>query len=266
MTFKTIRYDVADRIATITLNRPNEANALNAAMADELFEAAVRCETDPSVRAVILTASGKLFCGGGDLNEMDEAGEAPHGGRAAHLTRMATILHQAVIRFSLMDAPLVVGVNGTAGGGGLSLVLAGDLVIASDKAKFVSAYTASGLTPDGSSTYHLAKHVGLLRAKELVLTNRVLTAAEALEWGLVSRVAPADEVEAAVREAAAKFADGPTRAFGGSKRLLATAYSASMQEQLDAETVSIAGMMNTHDGPHGLKSFLMKAKPVFKGE
>ncbi|MEM7525611.1 MAG: enoyl-CoA hydratase/isomerase family protein [Pseudomonadota bacterium] len=262
MTFETIEFAIEDAIATITLNRPDEANALNARMADELFEASVRCSTDPAVRAVVLTAKGKLFCGGGDLNEMDAAGD----GREAHLLRMATILHQAVIRFSLMDAPLVIGVNGTAGGGGFSLVLAGDYVVTSAKAKFVSAYTSSGLTPDGSSTYHIAKHVGLLRAKELVLTNRVLGAEEARDWGLVSKVVAPEEVAAEAQAMAAKFAAGPTKAFGGSKRLLATAYSASMHEQLDHESLGIAGMMKTHDGPHGLQAFLMKQPPAFKGE
>lgn len=261
MTYEAILFDVTDNIATITLNRPNDANALNLQMAEELFDASIRCASDASIRAVILTATGKLFCGGGDLNEMDSAGD----GREAHLLRMATVLHQAVIRFSLMDAPLIVGVNGTAGGGGFSMVLAGDYVIASERAKFVSAYTSSGLTPDGSSTYHIAKHVGLLRAKELVLTNRVLTAEEALDWGFVSRVVAPDVVAAEAQAMAKGFAKGPTRAFGGAKRLLATAYQASMQEQLDKETESIAAMMATEDGPHGLKSFLMKQKPEFKG-
>lgn len=262
MAYETIEFDVADNIATITLNRPDDANALSAKMAEELFDVSVICETDPGVRAILFTARGKLFCGGGDLGEMDRAGD----GREALLVRMATMVHQAMIRFSLMDAPMVVGVNGTAGGGGFSMVLAGDYVVSSDKAKFISAYTASGLTPDASSTYHLAKHVGLLRAKELVLTNRLLTAEEAMDWGIVSKVVPHDDLAAEARAAAEMFAKGPTKAFGGAKRLLASAYSASMQEQLDREAMSIAAMMKTHDGPHGLNAFLNKQKPVFHGE
>ena len=156
-------------------------------------------------------------------------------------------------------------VNGTAGGGGFSLLLAGDYVLASDKAKFVSAYTASGLTPDGSSTFFLAKHIGLLRAKELMLTNRVLTADEAQDWGLVTRVVPAEELQNEAQKLAEKFARGPTQAYGGVKQLLQSAYSASMEAQLERETQGIAGMMTTHDGPHGLESFLQKKKPEFKG-
>lgn len=262
MSYETIEFDVAEGIATITLNRPDAANALNGLMAEEIFDVALRCAGDRRLRAAILTARGKLFCGGGDLTEMDEAGD----GRGAHVLRMATVLHQGLIRLSLMDAPLVVGVNGTAGGGGFSMVLAGDYVVAAESAKLVSAYTASGLTPDASLTYHLAKHVGLLRAKELVLTNRALTAAEGKDWGIVSEVVSAEALPAATRKAAERFAAGATKAFGGAKRLLATAYSASMQAQLDAEAESIAAMMTTHDAPHGLKSFLKKEKPVFRGE
>ena len=169
MDYETLRLKIADGIAIITLDRKdNPANALNARMAEELFDVGVRCGA-PDVRAVIVHATGKMFCGGGDLAEMDAAPNKP-----AHLTRMATLLHAGLIRLAQIDAPVIMAVNGTAGGGGFSMVLSGDYVIASERAKFVSAYTSSGLTPDGSSTYYLAKHVGLLRAKELMLTNRAL--------------------------------------------------------------------------------------------
>lgn len=261
MSFETLQYEVSDHIATITLDRPDNANALNAKMAEELFEASVRC-THTDVRAVIFTAKGKLFCGGGDLAEMDAVGDA----RPEHLTRMATLLHQSLIRFANIDAPVIMAVNGTAGGGGFSMVLSGDYVIASDRAKFVSAYTASGLTPDGSSSYFLAKHVGLLRAKEMMLTNRMLTAAEAMDWGLVNKVVSPEDLQGEARAMAEQFAKGPSKAFGGTKRLLHSAYSAAMEAQLEAETRSISGMMETYDGPHGLNAFLNKRKPEFKGE
>lgn len=261
MTYETIKFELTDHIATITLNRPDSANALNAKMAEELFEASVRC-THEDVRAVIVTATGKLFCAGGDLAEMDAQG----ADKPAFLTRMATLLHQSLIRLTHIDAPVIMAVNGTAGGGGFSLALSGDFVIAAETAKFVSAYTASGLTPDGSSTYFLAKHVGLLRAKELMLTNRVLTANEARDWGIVNRVVIGNELMEAAQDLAESFAQGPTKAFGGTKRLLFSAYSESMETQLDRETRSISSMMETYDGPHGLNAFLHKKKPEFKGE
>ncbi len=261
MTYSTIDFTVSNDIATISLDRPDAANALNSLMADELHDASIKCATRADIRCVIITGKGKLFCGGGDLNEFKGVGDQ----KEAHLLRMATILHAAVIRFSNLKAPVIMAVNGTAGGGGFSLLLAGDIILASDKAKFVSAYTASGLTPDGSSTYFLAKHIGLLRAKELMLTNRVLTADEAQEWGLITRVVAADDLMSEAQKLAQGFATGPTQAYGGVKRLLQTAYSASMEAQLEQETQGISGMMTTHDGPHGLESFLNKEKPVFKG-
>ncbi|MEL6946309.1 MAG: enoyl-CoA hydratase-related protein [Pseudomonadota bacterium] len=261
MTFETITFTVGDGIATITLNRPDNANALSERMAEELLAVALECDTNDGIRAVILTGTGKLFCGGGDLEEMHGAGDR----QPAHILKMATLLHAAVIRFSTMDAPLIVAVNGTAGGGGFSLALSGDIILASDKAKFVSAYTASGLTPDGASTYFLAKHIGLLRAKELVLTNRVLTADEACAWGLVTRTVPADALQDEARNMARSFADGPTKAYGGAKRLLHTAFGETAETQLDKEAVSIAAMMTTRDGPHGIEAFLNKQKPSFEG-
>ena len=261
MTYETLNFDIADNIATITLNRPDNANALNARMAEEIHEVSIECDTNPDIRCVVMTATGKLFCGGGDLAEMDAAGDR----QEAHLLKMATLLHAGVIRLSKMDAPLIVAVNGTAGGGGFSLVLAGDYVISSDKAKFISAYTASALTPDGSSTYFLAKHVGLLRAKELQMTNRMLTADEACDWGMVSRVVPHDDLMDEAMKMARKFAGGPTAAYGGVKRLALTAFSGEMEAQLDKESISISSLMRGHDAPHGIKSFLHKEKPDFKG-
>ena len=262
MAYETIKFGVEDQIATITLSRPNNANALNLKMAEELHEVSIVCCTDPNVRAVVLTGEGKIFCAGGDLHEFKEAGAH----KEALLLRMATILHAAVIRFSNMNAPLVVAVNGAAGGGGFSMVLAGDLVLASSKAKLVSAYTASGLTPDGSSTYFLAKHVGLLRAKELMFTNRVLSAEEGKDWGLVNQVVEPHLLMETAMGYARDFANGPTQSYGGLKRMLQTAYSDPMEAQLEKETQSIAAMMTTYDGPHGLESFLNKTKPEFRGK
>lgn len=260
MNFETLKFDLSENIATITIERKdNAANALNEQMARELFEVAVRCGHD-DVRAVIITARGKMFCGGGDLAEMD-ASDNKH----AHLTEMATLLHAGLSRFAHNDAPVIMAVNGTAGGGGFSIALSGDYVLATDNARFVSAYTASGLTPDGSSTYYLAKHVGLLRAKELMLTNRVLTAQEAFEWGIVNRVVAVDALADEASALARTFATGPTKAFGGTKRLLDTAFLHGLETQLDLETRSIADMMRTKDAPAGIAAFLAKQKPDFQG-
>ena len=260
MDYETLTWTFENGVAEITMHRSEGINALNARMSDELFDVACRCEAE-GARAAILTGHGKTFNVGGDLSEFDGAEN-----KADHVTRMATMMHAAISRFAHMDAPLIVAVNGAAGGAGFSMALAGDIVLASDKAKFVSAYTASGLSPDGSSTYYIAKHIGLLRAKELVLTNRVLTAEEAMSWGMVTRVVPADALLDEARSLARSLADGPTKAFGGAKRLLETAYSESLETQLDKESRTIASMMRTHDGPHGIASFLNKSKPTYRGK
>ena len=261
MNYQTLKYEFSENVATITLNRQdNSANALNAKMTEELLDVGVKCGA-PEVRAVIFTAIGKMFCGGGDLVEMN-AVEDKH----THLTKMATLLHAGLSRFAHIDAPIIMAINGAAGGAGFSLALSGDFVIASDKAKFVSAYTASGLTPDGSSTYYLAKHVGLLRAKELMLTNRVLTASEAQDWGIVNKVVAPENVMMEAKSLAKRLASGPTKAFGGVKQLLNTAFSDGIETQLDHETRSIANMMRTVDGPSGISAFLAKEAPKFKGE
>lgn len=260
MGYKTLKFDFDGGIGVITLDRPDAANSLNKAMADELFDIAVRCEAE--ARAVVLTASGDMFCSGGDLKLFNSQGD----GLPSFLMQTATMLHSALTRFQYMDAPVVIAVNGTAAGAGFSIALSGDYVIAAEGARFVSAYTASGLTPDGSSTYFIAKHVGLMRAKELVLTNRVLSAQEAVEWGIASKVVPADRLMDEAMELAGRFAMGPTKAYGGAKRLLLSAFNASLESQLDAESRSIVDMARTHDGPHGIDSFANKRKPQFKGE
>lgn len=260
MAYETLKFDFDGGIGVITLDRPDAANSLNKAMADELFDIAVRCEAE--ARAVVLTASGDMFCSGGDLKLFNAQGE----GLPSFLMQTATVLHNALTRFQYMDAPVVIAVNGTAAGAGFSIALSGDYVIAAEGARFVSAYTASGLTPDGSSTYFIAKHVGLMRAKELVLTNRVLSAEEAVEWGIAAKVVPANRLMDEAMELAGRFAMGPTKAYGGAKRLLLSAFNASLESQLDAESRSIVDMARTHDGPHGIDSFANKRKPQFKGE
>lgn len=262
MSHEHINFDISESIGVITLNRPDDANAIHRPMVEELTEIAMRCYRDAAIRAVVLTGAGKMFCGGGDLQAFYDQGDAVPD----YVDQTATLLHLAISRFSRMDAPLVMAVNGTAAGGGFSLALAGDYVIAADTAKFIAAYTASGLTPDGSSTYHLAKHIGLLRAKELILTNRLLSAEEACDWGLVSKVVAADQLMHEAMALARRFAAGPTKAYGGAKNLLLTAYSETLEAQLDAESRGIAVSMGNRDGRHGVDSFLHKEKPDYTGE
>jgi len=261
MKFNTMTYEVTDGVAVVTFNRPDNANALNLEMGTEFFEAAIQAENDPTVRAVLITATGKMFCAGGDLGEFYGMGEE----MPAHLCKTATGLHNAISRFSSMDAPVVIAINGTAAGAGFSLSLAGDYAFAAEGAKFTMAYTAAGLVPDGSSTYFLAKHVGLRRAKELALTNRVLTAQEAMDWGMINKVVPSDALMEEAMGLAKKFAQGPTKSFGVTKRMLQRGITETLETQMELETRSISAASSRSDGKEGVGAFVNKRKPDFKG-
>jgi len=258
-TYTTLTFDVREGVAEITLNRPEAANALNAEMARELHDAALRCDAVPAVRAVILTGSGRFFCAGGDLKDFATRGDD----LPRFLKQMAADLHLAVSRLNRMDAPVIVAVNGTAAGAGFSIALCGDLAIAAESARFTMAYTRAGLTPDGSSTYFLPRLVGLRRAKELTLTNRTLSAAEALDWGLVNRVVPDTEVLPAARALAEELAAGATLAFGQAKRLLDGGLNATLETAMEDEAQAIAAMARTADGREGIQAFLEKRPPRF---
>jgi len=262
MELKTLLFEKKDGIARITLHRPDAANALDRTMARELMEVAIDCDEDPGVRCVLLTGSGsKMFCAGGDLRAFVEAG--PQG--PALVKDMTAHLHSAVSRFARMDAPVVAAVNGTAAGGGFSLMCGCDLVLSVPSAKFTMAYTRAGLSPDGSSTFYLARFVGLRRAYELALTNRVLSADEALEWGLINRIVPEADLMTEANALAAQLAAGPTAALGVTKRLLLDGAAETLETQMERESRGIAAMLRHADGQEGTKAFLDKRKPVFRG-
>jgi 2-(1,2-epoxy-1,2-dihydrophenyl)acetyl-CoA isomerase len=261
MSNESILLDIDGPIARITLNRPESANGLTLPMTREFMQAAIRCDEDPNVRAIVLTGAGKLFCAGGDLKSF--AGEGERIG--AVLKEMTAYLHAAISRLARGSAPVVTAVNGTAAGAGFSLAVAGDLAVASEKAKFTMAYTAAGLSPDGSSSYFLPRLIGIRRTQELMLTNRRLSAQEALDWGLVTRLAPEGEVLKQAEELARQLADGPTLAFGVVKRLLATTFSEGLETQMEHEALGIASSAMTDDGREGIQAFLDKRSAVFRG-
>jgi 2-(1,2-epoxy-1,2-dihydrophenyl)acetyl-CoA isomerase len=261
MDYENLRFELADGVATITLYRPDAANAIDLALARELMHVAIRCDEDASVRAVLLTGAGKMFCAGGDLKSF-----AAQGDRLPSLLKeITTNLHASTSRFARMAAPLVVAVNGTAAGAGFSIAISGDLVVMAESAKLTMAYTAAGLSPDGSSTWFLPRLVGMRRAQELMLTNRRLSAAEALEWGLVNQVVPDAELAATAGALAKQLASGATRAFGTVKSLLASTFSESLETQMELEARGIAAMAGGADGREGIEAFVAKRAPKFSG-
>ena len=255
-------FEVRDHVGYLTLNRPDAANALNLEMSRGLEEISLHCDEDPNVRAVLMTGAGKMFCGGGDLKAFaaQPAAELP-----AYLKKVTFYLHKAIHRFARMKAPVIVAVNGNAGGGGMSLALAGDIVLAGESSRFTLAYTRVGLTPDGSSTYFLPRMIGLRRTMELALTNRTLTAREAETWGLITRAVPDAELLAQAEALAKELAQGPTSAFGGVKRLMYATANTSLDEQMELESEIIADVARTEDARGGIAAFLAKRAPKFTG-
>ena len=261
MEYRTLGYELKDHVARITLNRPDSGNALDGEMGRELMHAAIRCSEERAVRAVLLTGAGRMFSAGGDLKSFAAQGD----GLPAHLKELAGMLHLTISRLVRMDAPLIVAVNGAAGGGGMSFVLAADLVIAAESAKFAMAYTRAGLSPDGGSTYFLPRIVGARRALELALTNRVLSAREAQEWSLVTRVVPDAALAAEAQALAAELAAGATRALGAAKRLLHHSFAESLETQMELEAQAIAERARGADAREGIAAFIAKRAPKFAG-
>ncbi len=262
MRYKTIIFELRDNIALIKLNRPNNYNSLNETMAKELLEISYETDSNKSIRSVILTGEGdKVFCSGGDLKSFYEQGQ----NISRHLKEVTHFLHGAITRFSRMDAPLIVSVNGVAAGAGLSFVGFADLAVCSEKASFVSAYSKAGLTPDGSSSYFLPRIIGSRRYLELVMTNRILYPDEAIEWGLINRKFDHKILENKTYEIAHLLAEGPTLAYGMTKQLLHNTFESNLEGQMELETSMISQSSGTNDGLQGIKSFVNKTTPKFAG-
>ncbi len=255
--FNCLTVSTEDRVLTITLNRPDAANGLNLAMATELAVAAKAATADENVKAVVLTGEGRFFCAGGDVKAMSES-DQPGDAVAA----IAEALHKAILIFSEMSKPVVCAVNGTAAGAGFSLAVSADLVVASPQAKFTMAYSNIGLSPDGSSSYYLPRLVGLRKTQELMYTNRVLTAEEALDWHLINQVS--ESALETAQELAAKLAKGSGASNKAIKDLLNNSNANSLAQQLALEQDTIKQCADGEDGREGVSAFVSKRRPEFK--
>lgn len=241
MNFETIGFSVTDNVAHLVLSRPDIGNAVNMTMAEELLGAARICRDDEKIGAVLLSSGGRMFCAGGDVAYLDSLGDdGPDTVKA-----MAHIFHEAVVEFSNMDAPVVAAIQGMAAGGGVSLAMMSSIAVASEQARFIAAYSQVGLSPDGSLTYFLPRHVGLRVAEEFIISNRIVDAHEAKALGMVNEVVAHDALMDRALEIARKLASGPTRAYGAARRLLLQSMNSSLQEQLDREAETVATMMET---------------------
>jgi 2-(1,2-epoxy-1,2-dihydrophenyl)acetyl-CoA isomerase len=262
MTFETILYEIRGEVATITLNRPASYNALNLALARDLFQATLEADDDRAVRCIVITGAGRAFCAGGDIRDFND--NAPRIGLV--LKELTTYLHGTVSKLARTPKPVIMAVNGVAAGGGMSLALSGDLVIAASSATFAMAYSKIAASPDGSSSYFLPRIIGVRRALELHYTNRALSAREALEWGLVNRVHEDAEFAGAVAALARELAAGPTFAFGQAKLLFHQSTQESLESQMELESLAIAACGRTEDFRNGVAAFATKQPAVaFRG-
>ena len=241
----------------ITLNRPDVLNALNREATDGL-RAALETAADPSIRAVVLTGAGRAFCAGQDLGEL-------RAGAGDIVDRLREQHHRIVLAIRALEKPVLASVNGPAAGGGLALALACDVRIASEDATFVPAFAGIGLAPDAGATWFAERTLGTARAFEWLTAGKALTATEARDWGLVSEVVPAGELHARAAEVAALFAAMPTRAVWETKRLLDSAGTATLPEQLELEARALAELVKTADFTEGVAAFHEQREAAFTG-
>lgn len=255
--FETLAFAQSGPVASVVLNRPQAANGMNHTLTRELAAAAALCDTD-ATKVVTITGTGRFFSAGGDLKAI-----AAVSSPGAYVKGMADELHRALSTFARMDAVVITVVNGTAAGAGFSLAVTGDLVLAAESAKFTMAYTKAGLSPDGGASYYLPRLIGLRRTQELMLTNRTLSAAEALDWGLVTEVVPDDQLAARTDALAQELARSSRTSNGTVKRLLLASYRSGLEEQLETEARDIADSVRSTDGREGIAAFLEKRTPNF---
>lgn len=257
----TIRYDVDNAVATITLDRPDALNALTVELKLALLDALQRAADDEAVRAVVLTGAGRAFCVGQDLREHADSLEAGD----TDLNTVRDHYNPIVTTLANLPKPVVAAVNGMAAGAGASLTFACDFRILADSAKVLMAFTGIGLGPDTGASWTLQRLVGYGRATALLMLSEPVNAEQALEMGLVNAVVPAADVLATATELATRLAAGPTVAYAGVKRALAVAATSDFATALDTEAEVQAACGRTEDHRNATNAFLNKQQPAFQG-
>jgi 2-(1,2-epoxy-1,2-dihydrophenyl)acetyl-CoA isomerase len=258
-----VLHTVTGQVAYLTLNRSEALNALTPAQRDRLITLLTEASADPSVRAVVLTGTGRGFCAGADLR----SGGAPSGEQVAG--DVARVIRQGAQRLTAAvldcEKPVIAAVNGTAAGLGAHLALACDLVLAAESAKFIEVFVRRGLVPDGGGAYLLPRLIGPHRAKELMFFGDALSATDAERLGLVNRVVPDGELEKTAREWAERLAAGPTRALALTKQLVNASVDSDRATAFAAEAAAQEINMTTRDAREGVASFVERRSPEYRG-
>ena len=257
-TFETLSLERADNgVVTLTLNRPERKNAMNAAMFNELRDVFREVDASTEDRVLVITGAGDAFCSGADL--ADRGKETRHVLHRLHwVADVAMALHR-------IPKPVIAKVNGVAVGAGMNLALAADLIVASDTARFSEIFARRGLSIDFGGSWLLPRLVGMHKAKELALLADIISAKEAEAMGLVNRVVPSAQLDAFVADWANRLAAGPPLALGMTKRLLSNSFSTTMDEALEAEGLAQSVNGGTEDTAEAIRAFLEKREPRFKG-
>ncbi len=257
-------------VLTLTINRADKGNAIPWYVRNRLVEHFRDAHADLSVRCVVLTAAGeKHFCTGADLSVPNPMAPKPEGAPDRPVGVATTMMRRGfqTLMETILDCqkPVIVALNGAAAGGGSMLTLAADLVIAADTARIIQVFVRRGLVPDGGVAYLLPRLVGMHKAKELVFFGDDLSAADALELGIVNKVVPGAELQAATTEWAQRLASGPTKAIGWSKQLLHLASEIPRGQLLETEALLVEMNTHTEDSGEGVASFMERRSPAWKG-
>jgi len=255
-----IKFGIEDGLAIITLANAGGSNAISGQMASELLEVAIECDTNTSVRAVLLNAEGKNFSAGGDLKSFLQVEDKPR-----HIKEITTDFHAAISKLLRMEAPLVVAVQGSAVGAGVSLAALGDIVMAGRSASFMAGYSGIGLVPDGAGSYTLPRLIGMRRYQEMYLLNKAISADEAVAIGLITSVIDDEMLATVALQQAQRLAAGPTRAYGAARRLALNTFSTTLETQMELESRAISDMFRTADVQEGMTAMVERRRPVFRG-
>lgn len=261
MSSNSITFRIENNIAWVTLNRPEVFNSFNREMALALQERLDQCQHDSEVRAIVITGSGRAFCAGQDLKEVTTPEINPGFKKI-----LEEHYNPIIKRIRTIEKPIIAGVNGVAAGAGANIALACDIVVASENASFIQAFSKIGLIPDSAGTFFLPRLIGFQKASALMMLGDKIGAEEAEKLGMVYKVYYADEFNVKVKELATTMAAMPTKALGMTKRLLNNSYSNDLKAQLELESKLQIEAAQSEDYKEGVVAFVEKRKPVFKGK